>query len=72
MTTLKETLDHFNKQNPSPCWKTPGHEMLLWAQEWERDKSHNDPKGHGMGDLTKPCQPKPGETCPACGITWSR
>ena len=67
MSLLKSLVDDFNQRCPSPCWKTPGHEMLDWAREWELEKQND---GHGLGDLNKPCQPKPGETCPACGITW--
>ena len=56
-----------NKQI-DPCWKSPGSDMLKWAQEWEVS-NHKDPKGHGLGDLTQPCKLESGAVCPACGKT---
>lgn len=49
------------------CWKQPDHEMLDWALEWELNTGN---KHHGLGDITKPCIPVPGETCPACDKEW--
>jgi hypothetical protein len=46
------------------CWKHPDNEMYHWAKDMERLGS----LGHGLGDLSKPCEPQlPGEQCPACG-----
>ena len=50
-----------------PCWKTPGDEMRSWAEKWEEEVGD---RGHGLGDLSQPCQTKPGEICPACGKEW--
>jgi hypothetical protein len=50
-----------------PCWKSPGHEMRAWAEEWEKEIGN---QGHGLGDLSQPCQAKPGEICPACDKEW--
>lgn len=67
ISELKSFIEEFNQSNPSPCWKTPGNEMRVWAEEWERNLGN---RNHGLGDLNQPCPPKPGETCPACGIKW--
>ena len=68
MCELKSFIDDFNRVNLSPCWKRPGHEMRLWAEEWERSRGN---RNHGLGDLRQHlCDPRPGETCPACGIHW--
>ncbi|CAB4154887.1 hypothetical protein UFOVP647_38 [uncultured Caudovirales phage] len=49
------------------CWKLPGNEMLSWALEWELTTGNTH---HGLGDITKGCNPVPGEACPACGEEW--
>jgi hypothetical protein len=51
------------------CWKHPENDMFLWAQEYEQ---HLGPGRSGLGDLTQPCEPRPGETCLACGRQWPR
>jgi hypothetical protein len=64
---FKSFVDNFNQDNPNPCWLSADHEMRLWAEDRERRGQY----GHGLGDLNKySCEPKPGETCPACGIHW--
>jgi hypothetical protein len=50
-----------------PCWKSPGHEMRAWAEEWEEEIGN---QGHGLGDLSQPCEPIIGEVCLACGKEW--
>lgn len=49
------------------CWKSSGHEMQVWAQEWEKEIGN---QGHGLGELSQPCQMSPGEICPACGLLF--
>ena len=66
MSELTEFIKEFNKNNPSPCWKSPNNEMYIWAKEWEASGRYS----HGLGNLDQPCEPKPGQTCPACGIEW--
>jgi hypothetical protein len=65
MNDLKIFTEQFNLKNPDLCWKHPNSDMLAWANDQERRD-----RPHGMGDLTEPCTPRPGETCPACGIHW--
>lgn len=56
----------FVKVENDPCWKLPGHEMRAWAEQVD-ELDPDSPGGHGLGDLDKPCELEPGESCPACG-----
>jgi hypothetical protein len=59
-----QTLIQDFEEDIKLCWKSQGHEMLLWAKEWEKDHGPS----HGLGDLNEPfCRLRPRQTCPACG-----
>ena len=60
-----QTLIQQFEEDIKLCWHHPENDMLLWAQEYEQHGNL-----HGLGDLTKPCEPRAGETCPACGRQW--
>jgi hypothetical protein len=50
-----------------PCWKRPGSDMMLWAEQHEKVNGNT----HGLGNLKELCIPRSGETCPACGKVWN-
>ena len=71
----KTTIEHnlYRHLNPnffptelhSLCWTTPGSETWIEGIQAERAGGNNH---YGQ----EQCSPKPGETCPACGYTWSK
>jgi hypothetical protein len=65
MNDLTKFAEEFNLKNPDLCWRHPNSDMFAWAQKCQQQGI--DP---GMGDLTQPCRPRPGNTCPACGKIW--
>ena len=60
---LDEIMQTLNEEYKK-CWKHPEHPMRAWALEWEQCKNN---RGHGLGDLNKPCEPpSDSEYCSCC------